>query len=321
MELTHLGNRLGRSSSLFCRLSRPLSLQGCRTRRRRSFLVHFQKVDPSFRFLVVLLQFLDLLNQPSPRRPQLIREASLHDCAISMPEQTRGMPLVDFRHGWLRASRYRRPGFPADHQSADHADSGSEPLTVSSPFSLQKQEGLYLLRVQSPDRTNRLTREGVIALAATLEGIAAERRPVVLTGNDRFFSAGAELTEVAALTGPAAYEFAKMGRALMDAIDCFPAPVWAAISGYCMGGGLDLALACHRRIGSPHAVFGHRGAALGLITGWGGTQRLPRLVGKAIALEILLAAEKMGAQQALRVGLIDAIANDPVAEAVRRIGR
>ena len=86
-----------------------------------------------------------------------------------------------------------------------------------------------------------------------------------------------------------------------------------------MGGGLDLALACHHRIASPHAVLGHRGAALGLITGWGGTQRLPQLIGKARALEMFVAAEKITAVQALRIGLADAIAADPVAEAVRRI--
>ena len=68
-----------------------------------------------------------------------------------------------------------------------------------------------------------------------------------------------------------------------------------------MGGGLDLALACDRRIASPHALFGHRGAALGLITGWGGTQRLPRLVGKARALQLFLAAEKLHAPRALQL--------------------
>ena len=105
----------------------------------------------------------------------------------------------------------------------------------------------------------------------------------------------------------------------MAAIVGFPAPVFAAISGYCMGGGLDLALACHHRIASPHAVFGHRGAALGLITGWGGTQRLPRLIGTARALEMFVAAEKIRAERALQIGLIDSIFDDPVSEALRRI--
>jgi enoyl-CoA hydratase/carnithine racemase len=144
--------------------------------------------------------------------------------------------------------------------------------------------------------------------------------PIVITGNHRFFSAGADLNEIAALNGPAAYEFSKMGQTLMMEIEHFPAPVFAAISGYCMGGGLDLALACHFRIASPHAVFGHRGAALGLITGWGGTQRLPRLVGKPRALQMFVAAEKVSSREAFRIGLVDAIADDPVAEAIRRIG-
>jgi enoyl-CoA hydratase/carnithine racemase len=105
----------------------------------------------------------------------------------------------------------------------------------------------------------------------------------------------------------------------MNAIAQFPAPVYAAIHGYCMGGGLDLALACHGRIASARAVFGHRGAALGLMTGWGGTQRLPRLVGKGRALAMFLAAEKLPAKEALAAGLIDAVVDDPLAEAASRI--
>ena len=108
-----------------------------------------------------------------------------------------------------------------------------------------------------------------------------------------------------------------MGQRLMKAIECFPAPVYAAIFGYCMGGGLDLALACHRRIAAPNAVFGHRGAALGLITGWGGTQRLPRLIGKGRALELFITAEKISAVRALEIGLVDAISDGPVGEATR----
>jgi len=105
----------------------------------------------------------------------------------------------------------------------------------------------------------------------------------------------------------------------MMMIETFPSPVYAAISGYCMGGGLDLALACHQRIASPNAVFGHRGAALGLITGWGGTERLPRLIGRAQALRMFVAAEKVSAPNALSIGLVDAVAADPLAEAIRRI--
>ena len=99
----------------------------------------------------------------------------------------------------------------------------------------------------------------------------------------------------------------------MQAIDSFPIPVIAAIRGYCMGGGMDLALACDFRIAAPNAVFGHRGASLGVITGWGGTQRLPRLISKARALQMFLLAEMVRAEEALRIGLVDAIVDDPIA--------
>jgi enoyl-CoA hydratase/carnithine racemase len=192
-------------------------------------------------------------------------------------------------------------------------------LNDSSFFSVERQSDLSLLRLRSQDGTNRLTCAFVLALRNVIQQLATEKQSLVVTGNNRFFSAGADLQEIAGLDGPAAYEFSRMGQALMRELDEFPAAVYAAVTGYCMGGGLDLALACHHRIASPHAVFGHRGAALGLITGWGGTQRLPRLIGKGRALEMFVAAEKVSAQQALRLGLVDAIAADPVAEAVRRI--
>ena len=187
-----------------------------------------------------------------------------------------------------------------------------------SHFELASQKDVRILRLQSGDGTNRLGRGCILALTEVLRELAAEKQSLVITGNDRFFSAGAELEVIAALDAPSGYEFSKMGQALMQSIDQFPAPVYAAVSGYCMGGGLDLALACHRRIASPHAVFGHRGAALGLITGWGGTQRLPRLIGRARALEMFVGAEKVSARQALQIGLVDAVVDDPVGEAARR---
>ena len=186
-------------------------------------------------------------------------------------------------------------------------------------FQVEEHQGIGVLRLRSDDGTNRLTRTCVVSLTETLHELRREARGLIIAGNARFFSAGAELEEVTALSGPAAYEFSRLGQGLMAAIENIPTPVYAAISGYCMGGGLDLALACHRRIAAPNAIFGHQGVALGLITGWGGTQRLPRLIGKARALEMFVAAEKVGAAQALRIGLIDGIAADPIAEAGRWI--
>ena len=106
----------------------------------------------------------------------------------------------------------------------------------------------------SVDGTNRLTSELVQSLTEAIHALEKEKEPLVITGNERFFSAGADLREIAALNGPAAYEFSQLGQSLMSAIENFPAPVIAAVSGYCMGGGLDLALACHHRLAAPNAV-------------------------------------------------------------------
>jgi enoyl-CoA hydratase/carnithine racemase len=193
-------------------------------------------------------------------------------------------------------------------------------------FSLEREAAATVLRLTSPefeDGTNRLTRARVLALTEAVAQLAGERepKPLIITGNHRFFSAGADLDEITALTGPTAYEFAAMGQRLMNMVAAYPAATFAAVEGYCMGGGLDLALACRHRVAGPHAIFGHRGAALGLITGWGGTQRLPRLIGKARALEMFVAAEKVTAKQALRIGLVEAVVEDPVGWCLRRIKR
>ena len=194
-------------------------------------------------------------------------------------------------------------------------------------FRIDPDGPVRILRLASPDGTNRLTRACVLALTVAiaelkndLKGELKEPlRPLIVAGNRQFFSVGADLNEIAALTGPEAYEFSVMGQALMSALASYSAPVIAAVEGHCMGGGLDLALACHRRIAAPHAVFAHRGAALGLMTGWGGTQRLPRLIGKSRALELFVAAEKVSAARALEIGMVDAIADDPVAEAMNQL--
>ncbi|HEY7095872.1 MAG TPA: enoyl-CoA hydratase/isomerase family protein [Terriglobales bacterium] len=189
---------------------------------------------------------------------------------------------------------------------------------MSAEFSVEERDGVIILTLVSNDTMNRLTRSKVNALTGCIRDFSSRNpvRPLVITGRP-YFSAGADLNEIVSLEGPSAVNFAKMGQALMNTVENYPVPVLAAIYGYCMGGGLDLALSCHRRIAHAHAVFGHRGAALGLITGWGGTQRLTRLVGKGKALEMFVAAEKIHAPEALRIGLVSELANDPVAAAVR----
>ena len=178
-------------------------------------------------------------------------------------------------------------------------------------YTLSRAGSAFILRLESADETNRLSRARVEALTAKIESLDGTL-PIIITGNERFFSAGADLKEISQLTGASAFAFAKMGQRLMKAVANYPALIIAAISGYCMGGGLDLALACDLRIAAPNAIFGHRGATLGIMTGWGGTQRLPHLIGRARALQMFLAAEKLHAQEAFRIGLIDRVADDPV---------
>ena len=180
------------------------------------------------------------------------------------------------------------------------------------------------MRLVSPDGTNKLGMDCICALHHTVQQLATEAesgqiKGLIVTGNDKFFSAGADLNEISVLTAARAFEFSRAGQALMQAIDQFPVPVIAAIRGYCMGGGMDLALACDYRIAAPNAVFGHRGATLGVMTGWGGTQRLPRLIGKARAMQMFLLAEMVRADEALRIGLVDAIADNSTAHALHYI--
>jgi len=179
------------------------------------------------------------------------------------------------------------------------------------------------MRLVSSDGTNKLGMPRIVALARIMDELQAEAesgviKALIITGNDKFFSAGADLNEISRLSGSQAFAFSRAGQTLMLVIDQFPVPVVAAIRGYCMGGAMDLALACDYRIAAPNAVFGHRGASLGVMTGWGGTQRLPRLIGKARAMQMFLLAEMVAADEALRIGLVDAIADDQITHAVQR---
>jgi len=143
---------------------------------------------------------------------------------------------------------------------------------------------------------------------------------VVIAANPRSFATGAGIEEVASVEGIAARRLAQAGQMLFNHIEEFPLPVVAAIRGYCLGGGLDLALACQARVATYDASFGHPGASLGLITGWGGTQLLTRLIGRTAATQLLLTAERVPASQALTLGLVDELApsQDLVEIAARR---
>lgn len=145
---------------------------------------------------------------------------------------------------------------------------------------------------------------------------ALDFRKIIFTGTADVFASGADLREIAEVSAETAKEFALRGQSLMNKIAGVPQMTIAAINGFCFGGALDLVLACKKRIAAPNAVFSHPGANLGIITGWGGTQRLPRLIGEAAALEMFLTAKRISAGEALRIGLIDKIAENSLEESI-----
>jgi len=148
---------------------------------------------------------------------------------------------------------------------------------------------------------------------------ATEFSAAVITGGEVAFAAGAEIAEIARLTPTQAFEFSRRGQQVLGALASSAKPVVAAIRGYCIGGGLDLALACRARISATDAVFAHPGVTLGIITGWGGTQRLPRLIGRGRALEMFVTGGRIGADQALEWSLVNEIsaADDLMPDAIR----
>ncbi|BFU92911.1 MAG: putative enoyl-CoA hydratase [Nitrospira sp.] len=133
-------------------------------------------------------------------------------------------------------------------------------------------------------------------------------RAVIVTGTGRFFCAGADINELAHLhTEHGGSEFASRGQALLNRIERSDKPVLAAINGTCVGGGLELALACHIRVAVAGAMLGLPEIKLGLIPGFGGTQRLPRIVGPSKAAEMILTGKSVSAEEALRIGLLSQV--------------
>lgn len=127
----------------------------------------------------------------------------------------------------------------------------------------------------------------------------------VIAANSHSFAVGAKIEEVSELSGRAGFEFARAGQGLFGEIERSPLPVVAAIRGFCLGGGLDLALACHGRVATYNSSFGYPGGSLGLVTGWGGTVRLSKRVGRVAAVQMFVTGERVPATQALTLGLVD----------------
>lgn len=170
-------------------------------------------------------------------------------------------------------------------------------------------DGVQTITLDRPDSRNALTRQGLDDLKAAVE--AATEPVVYLHGAGDAFCAGADLETVRALDADSAAEFAARGQAVATALESYDGAVIAGIDGAARGGGVELALACDLRIGTPTATFAESGVELGLFGAWGGTARLPRIVGEGIALDISLSGRVLDADEASDHGLCSRIVDDP----------
>jgi enoyl-CoA hydratase len=182
---------------------------------------------------------------------------------------------------------------------------------TSEPIRVETHEGIRTLTVDRPEKLNALNAAVLEALDARLLEAQEETdlRCVIVTGaGDKAFIAGADIGELARLTPLDGREHALRGQAVLDRIENLPFPSIAAINGFAYGGGLELALACTLRVASENAKMGLPETSLGILPGYGGTQRLVRLLGKAKAAELVLTAEKgITATEALRLGLVNRV--------------
>jgi enoyl-CoA hydratase len=182
--------------------------------------------------------------------------------------------------------------------------------------------GISVIRINNPRQKNALSTEVLDQLEIAFANATSRESngTIILTGAADIFASGANIQELQQLTRSHAVDFARRGQQLFQSIANAKQLTIAAINGHCIGGGLDLALACQLRFASRTATFRHPGATLGIITGWGGTQRLPRLIGEARTLELFTTARVVGSQEAREIGLITKIA-DPVLDYAREFAR
>lgn len=170
--------------------------------------------------------------------------------------------------------------------------------------------GIATITLNRPDSLNALNRQLVGELGKAMRGAKNDPavRGVVVTGaGEKAFAAGADISEFAGMEPLEAHRFALRGQAVFNSIETMPKPVVAAVNGFALGGGCELAMACHLRVASDSAQFGQPEVQLGLIAGFGGTQRLPRLVGHGIATELLLTGDRITADRAERIGLVNKV--------------
>jgi enoyl-CoA hydratase len=165
------------------------------------------------------------------------------------------------------------------------------------------------ITVNRPDKLNALNDATIAELGVAIDEARSrdDVGGVLLTGAGRAFVAGADISELESQTPLEAARRARAGQQIFRRFETSPKPVVAALNGFALGGGCELAMACHVRVASESAKFGQPEVKLGIVPGYGGTQRLPRLVGRGAALRLLLTGELIGAAEAFRLGLVDQV--------------
>ncbi|HKZ94852.1 MAG TPA: enoyl-CoA hydratase-related protein [Candidatus Bathyarchaeia archaeon] len=174
----------------------------------------------------------------------------------------------------------------------------------------EKNEGIATITINRPDALNALDQETIMEISVRLEDAEKDEniRVMVITGaGDRAFSAGADLRMMKGASPVRGADLARVGQHLTTQVEACSKPVIAAINGFALGGGLELAMACDIRVASETAQIGQPEINVGLIPGWGGTQRLPRFVGKGIAKEMIFTGRRIDARTAERHGLVNTV--------------
>lgn len=168
-------------------------------------------------------------------------------------------------------------------------------------------EGILTVTITREKAMNALNTRFFEEMDYLLANLPAEAKLLILTGAGKAFVAGADIAEMADKTPEEGEQFSLLGQNIFNRIESLDMPVIAAVNGYALGGGCELAMACDFRIASTNAVFGQPEVNLGIIPGYGGTQRMARLIGKANAMYLILTAEMITAQEALRMGLVQKV--------------
>jgi enoyl-CoA hydratase len=174
---------------------------------------------------------------------------------------------------------------------------------------LTVEEGIGIITFRRPEVLNALS----ISVLDELEGVIDRLEKddsihgAIITGEGRAFVAGADIAEIAALDRASGLDFARRGQSVFSRIERLEKPIVAAVNGFALGGGCEIAMACHMRIAAQKARFGQPEVKLGILPGFGGTQRLPRLVGRGVATQILLSGAPVRAEEALRIGLVNEV--------------